>query len=323
MHEQNKQGLLAAMAKDGVTTFAGKVAWVKKHVKDIDDAEAFVGALVKDEDDAQKAWDGVDGYFAYDARCALEFDLEPTMAKAGDDKEPQATARFVALVSASGKDFQGEDLDQDGLDWDYFFKHGWFNWEHQPGPENILGYPEPDSLSRTKTADGVPATRLVGHLLLSKPRAKEVYETALALQKSNSGRQIGFSVEGGVTKRDPRNPKHVLRAMVRNVAITAHPIQPSARLELVKSLDALAVLAKSGDGVGSLGQQTAPGMAGGDADLSPLLRQSIDRKPARGTTYRDDELEKLILQKFPAFRKSQGLRKAVAALRKHLELSEP
>lgn len=320
MHGKNKQAILAAMAKDGVTTFAGKVAWVKRHVEGVDDPEAFVGALVADEDDAKKGWSGVSGYFAYDAPCRIEFDAEPSMIKAGDSEEPQATARFVALVSASGKDFQGEDLDQDGLDWDYFFKHGWFNWEHQPGPENILGYPEPGSLSRTKTADGAPATRLVGHLLLSKPRAKEVYETALALQKANSGRQIGFSVEGGVTKRDPRNPKHVLKAMVRNVAVTAHPIQPSARLELVKSLDALATLAKSGDGVGALNYQGAPTMAGGDADLSALARQSVDRKPARGTTYRDDELEKLILQQFPAFRKSQELRKAVAALRRHLEL---
>lgn len=315
MYGENRQGLRAA------TDGAGKVAWVKGHVPAVDDPEAFVGDLVKDEDDAKKGWGGVvDGFFAYDTFCELEFDAQPTMTKAGDGEEPQATARFVALVSASGKDLQGEDLDQDGLDWDYFFKHGWFNWEHQPGPENILGYPEPNSLSRTKTDAGAPATRLVGHLLLSKPKAQGVYETALALQKSNSGRQIGFSVEGGVTQRDPRNPKHVLKAMVRNVAITAHPIQPFARLELVKSLDALAVLAKSGGGTGALNWQTAPGTAEEEATLSPLLRQSVDRKPARGTTYRDDELEALLLQKFPAFRNSRELRKAVAALRRHLEL---
>ena len=48
MNPKSKAGLLLAMHKEGVKTFAAKVAWVKRHVPSVADAEAFVGELVKD-----------------------------------------------------------------------------------------------------------------------------------------------------------------------------------------------------------------------------------------------------------------------------------
>lgn len=210
------------------------------------------------------------------------------------DEEP-ATARFVGIVSASGADFQGEDMEQDGLDWKYFKKSGWFNWEHETGPENIIGYPDSgiDAVTPCKDSEGNPATRVVGHFLLHKKKGAGAYETAMALQKSQSGRQLGFSVEGPVLKRDPRNPKHILKAWVRNIAITTNPMRDTARFELVKSL---------GDGVGMAGYQTPMEPDISDC-LSALLTQSIDKQLADATAYAGRHelpaLKELVKKEFP------------------------
>jgi hypothetical protein len=44
-----REGLLRRMEADGVDTFAEKVRWVRKHMPNIDNASAFVGALVAGE----------------------------------------------------------------------------------------------------------------------------------------------------------------------------------------------------------------------------------------------------------------------------------
>ena len=172
------------------------------------------------------------------------------------------------VMSAEGRDFQGEELVQDGIDWSYFEKHGWFNWEHQPGPENILGYPE-RVIRGLVTPAGKPATGVEGYLLLNDPRAKKIYDLAEALQKSGTDRRPGFSIEGYAVDRDPHNKRRVTRAKVLNVTVTAHPIQPDGRFEvLMRSLMAA--------DVAGVGYQAAGQTAGGDAgNLAPLVRQDL------------------------------------------------
>ena len=177
------------------------------------------------------------------------------------------------IMSADGRDFQGEELAQEGIDWGYFEKHAWFNWEHQPGPENILGYPERIMRGLT-TPSGKAATGVEGYLLLNDPRAKKIYDLAEALQKAGTDRRPGFSVEGYAEARDPRNPKRVTKAKVLNVTITAHPIQPDGRFE---------VLMRSLMG-GDVGYQTPGQTAGGEAgNLAPLVRQDLGDSRASAT----------------------------------------
>ena len=116
------------------------------------------------------------------------------------------------------------------MDWSYFLKRGYFNWEHQQGPENILGVPEKVELV---DVNGKKATKVEGFLLLNTPKAKEVYTAIKAINDSNLDRQIGFSVEGQILERDKLNPKIVKRARILNVSITAHPVNPDAKLELL------------------------------------------------------------------------------------------
>jgi hypothetical protein len=179
------------------------------------------------------------------------------------DSPEAMTGRIGGVISTETRDFQGEILAQQGIDWSYFLKHGWFNYEHQKGPENVLGHPE---TVVTGEYQGQPATRVEGVLYLHKPKAREIFQTAQAMNKAGAARNLGFSVEGQVLARDK---KKVTKAKVLNVAITAHPVNPDARLE---------VLAKA---MNSIGYQTPAGT--GSGSFSPLVPQSLEKFTSSAT----------------------------------------
>lgn len=139
----------------------------------------------------------------------------------------QAEMRIRGLASTPDLDRDNQSILQEGLDIDDFVNYGFFNDDHDSG--TILGYPDKE---RTKVTD---QGLYVEGTLLPTPRGKELWETALALQKSNTDRRLGFSVEGKVLKKD--NAGNILKAKIYNVAITANPVNPHARWEaLVKSM---------------------------------------------------------------------------------------
>jgi hypothetical protein len=219
----------------------------------------------------------------------------------GGDAEPM-TARIGGIISMETVDQQGETLVQDGVDWTYFLDKGWFNYEHAAGPDNVLGHPERVT---TTTVDGKPATRVEGVLYLAKSKAREVYETAQAMQKAKVNRRLGFSVEGQVVERDPSNHRRIKKARVLNVALTAHPVHPDARLELLaRSLTAAGV-----------GYQT-PSIPSTIGSLSPLLPQSIGEASAYASYGRSvsrrqrmsvEELANLMTTTFPSLNYAQAI----------------
>lgn len=197
-----------------------------------------------------------------------------TLSKAED--EEKVTAEIGGICSTDDLDFEGESIAQDGLDWSYFLRHGWFNHEHQQGPSAVLGHPvkvEPVDENRT---------RVEGILYLAKELGKQVYETAMALKKAGGARTLGFSIEGQVLQRCPKNPKKVLKARVLNVAITSAPVNPHTNLELIaRSMGA------------NIGYQEAP-IPDADASLSALMQESLEgrkRKKLASATF-DGEVQK-------------------------------
>jgi hypothetical protein len=170
------------------------------------------------------------------------------------------------VISTDTVDFQGETLDQDGVDWSYFENHGLLNYNHT---SLILG--EPTAVIRKGRR-----TLMEGSLYLHQPKAREVYETAQAMRKSGARRSYGFSVEGKVVKRCPKDKTKILKARVMNVSICEHPVNPDARMTLRKAL--------------SVGYQTAAVM---DAGFSPLVAQSLEGSVAI-STFRAE-----LLSKFP------------------------
>lgn len=181
------------------------------------------------------------------------------LVKAEANPDQPNTARIQGVISTDDTDLQGESVAQGGLDFDYFLKKGWLNYDHKAGIENILGYPLKVERSGNKT-------HLTGVLLLDKPLAREIYDTAQSLAKAGAPRSLGFSVEGHVIERDRTDPKRITRAKVINVAITPSPINPQTQLELLKSLVGYQTPSATGSGLAALvPQQLDPVLSSADS----------------------------------------------------------
>jgi hypothetical protein len=218
----------------------------------------------------------------------VPLELDP-MSK-GKDEEDDAPSKAMigGICSTRDMDLEGETIEQDGLEWDYFLANGWFNHEHQQGAGAVLGHPV-----KIEQVDD-DRTRVEGVLYLDKQLGRDVYETAVAMKKAGGDRSLGFSVEGQVLLRDPLKPKRVLKARVLNVAITAMPINPHTNLELIaRSMGA------------SIGYQE-PVIPDADAAMSALVQQSLDRAVSSATygdeprVYTRDEVKELLRGKLGA-----------------------
>ena len=143
------------------------------------------------------------------------FDVLSKAGVNGGDSEPM-TGKIGGIISSETTDQQGETLIQGGVDWDYFLNKGWFNYEHAAGPDNVLGHAE---MVKAVEYQGRPATAVEGVLYLHKPKAREIFETAQAMQKAKTSRRLGFSVEGQVVARDNRDPKKIIKSRVLNLSL--------------------------------------------------------------------------------------------------------
>jgi len=163
---------------------------------------------------------------------AFDFDVEvfeKASAAAGKER------RIGGIISTDHLDRQGEVLIAEGLDLDPFLSKGWFNDNHSPDTDGVVGYPEFAEL-RTLPG-GLHKGWYVEGYLLKTDRATRIWDLAKDLQKHD--RKLGFSVEGGITERDTNDSKKVRKAVVREVAITKCPVNVETALEvLVKSLSA-------------------------------------------------------------------------------------
>lgn len=153
--------------------------------------------------------------------------------KAGDLK---TSRRFAGFVTTEHRDLEGEIALQDGLDFEtQFMKAGWFNDNHSKETGGNIGYPV--RLEKRSTKDGKKGTYVEGHLIRGYPRADAVWDLGRALQAQNAPRKLGFSVEGTIFNRSGIDNKIIAKALVRNVAITATPINPYTGMEcLTKAL---------------------------------------------------------------------------------------
>lgn len=173
-----------------------------------------------------------------------------------------ASVRIGGIMSSESPDLQGDIVMQNGLDCRYWLKKGWLNWEHERGPEYIVGYP--DKTFPTKDEHGAAATGFEAHLLLDEdhPHAMGAYRTMAALRKAGDHRRIGISIEGPPPMRSPNNRKVILKSIPMNASICSHPISPESRVELFcKAM-----------GLADIGVQTP---ASGGGSLGALVPQSL------------------------------------------------
>lgn len=210
----------------------------------------------------------------------------------------QQLGRIKGIIGSASKDQHGEVWDPRGADVSQFLSKGWLNYEHKPGPDNVLGHPE--RVYMTKDVNGNAALGMEGVLYLGFPKAKDIWDVACAMEGTD--RCLGFSVEGYTTKRvggrrvmDSKGKMTwrggtLAKSVVLNTAITRQPVNPYTRLDvLAKAHSAgvdLGALPDNAEGFlralykASVGYQQAAEMGAASGSLASLVPQSIDQGAA-------------------------------------------
>ena len=180
------------------------------------------------------------------------------ISKAKADKEGKS--RIVeGIASTPHTDLQNEEVNQKGIDFSYFLKHGYFNWDHKPGADNKIG--EPWEVKVTPKGLYVK-----GMLYKGKKVADAVWEHIKTLATNpQSQRRVGFSLQG---KTLLRKGQKIARCWIQDIAITTAPINHHTYLDVVKSLSAYSL-----DKTLSAGHSVA-NQEGGSA----LIEEDLDRE---------------------------------------------
>lgn len=132
------------------------------------------------------------------------------------------------IASDQTTDQQGESLIQKGMNFDPLLEAGIVNWDHQPGPENIIGEP---LLAEVQHG---PSFFVRSNMYVEdKPRAAEAWATAEAMRKAGGRRKLGWSVEGAVLQRLGRQ---IIRSEVRHLALTHQPVNANTWAAIAKSM---------------------------------------------------------------------------------------
>lgn len=185
--------------------------------------------------------------------------------KSGDGED---SMRIGGIVSTDQLDKQGERVIQEGLDFSPFLTEGWYNDNHSQKTTGVLGYPT--AAKYVRKGERLPNGKQAHSngwwtegYLVNTDDGRKTYALVRALAKGP--RKLGYSIEGSVIKRDPRNPTTILRAAVRNVAITHCPVNTGTELE------ALAKALSAGSAISNPGSAPGEGFA--------LRQESVDGAP--------------------------------------------
>lgn len=144
-----------------------------------------------------------------------------------DPNTGQTSTKMIVqgIASTPDRDLQNESIKQAGIDFSYFKSNGYINEDHKSGPENKVGVPIDCKVT--------PAGFWIKAELFDTDKGRNWYELIQALDKSGKGRKVGFSVEGRVTRREGNS---ILGCFLKEVAITANPINTNTFCDIAKAL---------------------------------------------------------------------------------------
>lgn len=129
-------------------------------------------------------------------------------------------------------DADGEEVVPEGLDFGPFMRSGRLTDGHPKRRDNIVG--EPIELTARRHPEGGNGYFLKGKLYLHIPRGRKILEDHTRLLKSGARSGLGFSIEGKVIQRDPRNRKRILKGVIDSVAIDPYPKNHFSLLEAIQ-----------------------------------------------------------------------------------------
>lgn len=146
------------------------------------------------------------------------------IVKAGEDG---GDGRIRGIASSERVDQDGEVIDQRGIDWSLCKA---IHLNHPINALTLIG--EVDQIEPPRELeDGALATPFSGQLYMTDRLAKAVWNKMGALKKASSGMRLGISIEGKARKRDPDNPKRIVKSIVHSLAVDAAPRNRDAWLE--------------------------------------------------------------------------------------------
>lgn len=155
----------------------------------------------------------------------IPIDINSSIRKSNE--EGKGEQWFVrGFASTPDLDLQGDIVQPSGIDIEYFKSSGWINYEHQQDAKFAIGVPTDNCYIDFQKGLFVEA-----QLFQDNPYAQEMWELANSIQKSGIDRRLGFSIEGGIRKRNDRDNRIVEDLVIRNVAITKNPANPHATWE--------------------------------------------------------------------------------------------
>ena len=216
------------------------------------------------------------------------FPLE--MKKGGDGK-----IRIGGVATdEESPDLQGETVFVKGLDISYLTSRGTFNWDHGKDPADILG--EVDIAQKT---DGEKKLYVEGFLYPDVKKAQDIQKLMGSMEKAESNRRLGMSLEGKIKERDGYDGKIIKKAWIKNVAVTYHPINQGTYLDFIKSLGDKPVYepcnCECGTDACPFAKSTCAGYdvaaTSGGVSGSAVKNESLE-KDEKVTTYTEDDLKK-------------------------------
>lgn len=130
------------------------------------------------------------------------------------------------FASTPDLDLQGDIVQPSGIDINYFKSSGWINYEHQQDAGSTIGVPTDNCYIDFQKGLFVEAKLFKDH-----PLAQEMWNLANNIEKSGAERKLGFSIEGGIRKRNDRDNRIIEDLEIRNIAVTKNPANPKATWE--------------------------------------------------------------------------------------------
>jgi hypothetical protein len=150
------------------------------------------------------------------------------------EKAKEGTERYKNMIiggiaSTNDQDSDEEILEPNGFNLNVLKTKGTINWEHQAknSASNIIGEPIEAVIKDNKLV-------LKARLYEKMQKARDAYDTMLAMKESGATRTFGFSIEGQPIQRDPRNPKRIIKALITNIALCTVPKNSNTWAEIVK-----------------------------------------------------------------------------------------
>jgi hypothetical protein len=179
------------------------------------------------------------------------------------------------IASTEDLDAQNERVLQEGIDFEPLLRSGFLNFNHSPGPENLIGQPLEARLVRQK--DGKSALFVKGMLFTGQPRADAAWNLMNVLEKARaeglSDRRLGWSVEGGVLER---RGNLIARSVVRQLALTHEPVAYGTFADLAKSL---AAASNPGSSTGSAAPLLLQNLQGGRQTRAQVCLALYGKEP--------------------------------------------